>query len=244
MANTLFHKRYQPNQHGRDFIIGDLHGEYDQLITALENVSFDPLTDRCFSVGDLIDRGPDSIKCAKLINAPWFHAVLGNHEQMMLNSLRDNDYGLWLFNGGQWINDTSQDEIVEIVKLLHNLPSAATIDHASGQYLGICHAQSPVADWSDIESVEGDSQAELQMLWARSRIDTQDTSPVQGVNWLFHGHTVLNQIAVLGNSVFIDTGACFGRKLTLLCLDDFVASRGEFIKQPSSNHDHLHNKQF
>lgn len=37
------------------------------------------------SVGDLVDRGPDSIGCLKLLEAPWFHAVMGNHEQLLLN---------------------------------------------------------------------------------------------------------------------------------------------------------------
>ena len=240
MARTVFHKHYQPNLQGRDFVIGDLHGEYEQLTAALDNVNFDPKSDRCFSVGDLIDRGPDSIRCARLVKAPWFHAVLGNHEQMMLDSIRDSNYALWTLNGGQWVDEASQDDIVEIITLLHTLPHAATIEHTCGQQLGICHAQSPVANWPDIDSVESDSKAKLTMLWARSRIDKQDTSPVQGINWLFHGHTALNQLEILGNSVFIDTGACYGGKLTLLCLDDFITSH---TKQPSSRDAHLQEKQ-
>ena len=47
------------NTQGRDFLIGDLHGYYQALMQALEEVAFDPDTDRLISVGDLIDRGPD-----------------------------------------------------------------------------------------------------------------------------------------------------------------------------------------
>ena len=39
---------------------------------ALLNVDFDFEVDRVFSVGDLIDRGPDSLKCLELVLNKWF----------------------------------------------------------------------------------------------------------------------------------------------------------------------------
>lgn len=48
------------NSLGRDFVVGDLHGYYAELMQALEQVSFDFTQDRLLAVGDLINRGPDS----------------------------------------------------------------------------------------------------------------------------------------------------------------------------------------
>jgi serine/threonine protein phosphatase 1 len=76
-----------PNLKGNDFVVGDLHGHRSLLEKALDQLSFDPSRDRVLSVGDLIDRGPESIATLSLIEEPWFQAVLGNHELMLLNYL-------------------------------------------------------------------------------------------------------------------------------------------------------------
>lgn len=66
------------------YIVGDLHGCRDLLEIELDRVGFDQSRDRLFSVGDLADRGPDSLGCLRLLLEPWFFAVRGNHEDMML----------------------------------------------------------------------------------------------------------------------------------------------------------------
>ena len=99
------HKRYKSNNRGKDYVIGDLHGMYRLLFEKLKEIKFNPEMDRVFSVGDLIDRGPDSKKCAELIYEPWFHTVRGNHEDMMIKSLVDKDVNwkdTWVMNGGLW----------------------------------------------------------------------------------------------------------------------------------------------
>ena len=53
--------RLNKNNKGRDFIIGDIHGFYNDTINLLDNVNFDPVVDRVFQCGDLTDRGPDSL---------------------------------------------------------------------------------------------------------------------------------------------------------------------------------------
>lgn len=53
----------------------------------LAKIGFEPARDRLFAVGDLIDRGPESLFTLALLEQPWFHCVLGNHELMLLNHL-------------------------------------------------------------------------------------------------------------------------------------------------------------
>lgn len=103
------------NPNGRDFVVGDLHGCFDLLERLLDAVRFAPACDRLFSVGDLVDRGPDSLRCMSFLEAPWFHAVRGNHESMLLEYFEAYLGGdglddwenvtrsdVWL-NGGEWI---------------------------------------------------------------------------------------------------------------------------------------------
>lgn len=151
-------KILEPNLLGRDFVIGDLHGCYDVLQNLLKNINFDPTTDRMISVGDLVDRGPDHIKCLELIREPWFHSVLGNHEQMMISKLqwpRSSD-SMWVNNGGQWaieaINDKkAQDRIpsdhsvalFDLIPLVEELPYLITVKVKSGKKFHIIHAEFP-----------------------------------------------------------------------------------------------------
>jgi len=108
-------RRLPSNTVGKDYVVGDLHGCYDLLERLLEQVRFDTSCDRLFSVGDLIDRGPASMRCFQLLAEPWFYAVQGNHEKMMLNfflpylvsglleSLGEIYESDFLANGGSWI---------------------------------------------------------------------------------------------------------------------------------------------
>ena len=75
------------NLQGRDFIVGDLHGHPDVLRRLMDHVGFDYDTDRLFSVGDLVDRGPNCAGALDLLDAPWFYPVLGNHDAMLLATL-------------------------------------------------------------------------------------------------------------------------------------------------------------
>lgn len=101
MKNPL--KTFEPNENGRDFVIGDLHGAMPCLENLLKNLYFDKTKDRMFSVGDLVDRGPDSLGCLRLLREPWFHPVLSNHEQMMLEAFIGGYMGqYWFMNGGMW----------------------------------------------------------------------------------------------------------------------------------------------
>ena len=47
---------------GRDWVVGDVHGCFTTLREALLAIDFEHGRDRLFSVGDLIDRGPNSIE--------------------------------------------------------------------------------------------------------------------------------------------------------------------------------------
>ena len=44
------------------YLIGDVHGCYDELIALLAQVEFDPSTDTLWLTGDLVARGPGSLE--------------------------------------------------------------------------------------------------------------------------------------------------------------------------------------
>jgi len=212
----VLHKQYKNNKEGKDYIVGDLHGCYDLLTEKLYEIGFDKKTDRLFSVGDLIDRGSKSLECLRLITEDWFHTVQGNHEDMMLSAVLDGcNSELWFVNGGDWYMRLTEDEeiiVKELCELIREtIPYSITIDN-----IGICHAQPPSIDWKDAQNP---SEKDIKiMLWSRSWVANQYQEPVLNVYKTFHGHTPAS-IEIIENTNFIDTGAFFTGKLTILELN-------------------------
>lgn len=167
-------KRLDINITGRDFIVGDMHGFLDLFQAELARQNFDPSCDRVFSVGDLIDRGPDSMGCLRLLKQPWFHAVRGNHEQMLLGHLFPESLSpeasllnsrTFLEHGGAWVttlSESDEDELrTELVPHVHTLPYLMTVGEGRARF-NIVHA----------EFMTGDPEFSIQQLTSPALRDT------------------------------------------------------------------------
>lgn len=222
MSDWNWTVRELPEGKGRDFCVGDIHGTFDLLRQALQAVKFDPAVDRVFSVGDLIDRGPYSEDSLEFLSYPWFHAVRGNHEQMLLDlyadgvtpepaglafNVRNNGLGWWL--------DVPFEKQMALLHAFSQLPFALEFGTPRGT-VGILHAEVPQGmDWPTFKAKlrSGDQNTLQSAIWGRTRAKQNDQRGVLGVGRLFVGHTPqLEGPRRLGNIQILDTAAVYGRE--------------------------------
>ncbi|KGT95745.1 serine/threonine protein phosphatase [Erwinia typographi] len=198
------------------YIVGDLHGCRQLLNEQLVALGFDTQEDLLISVGDLIDRGPDSQACLALLNEPWFRCVRGNHEEMALNALASGSHKQWMFNGGDWFYELEGVPMMEAKHALNRCRDLPLILHLQleDRIIVIAHADYPAAHYAWGAEVD-----ETQIVWSRSRIERLQKGKGQtitGADAFYFGHTPLTEPLVAYNQYYIDTGAVYGNRLTLV----------------------------
>lgn len=201
------------NTVGKDWVIGDVHGQYNLLMSRLRSVGYNARTDRLFFVGDLIDYGPKSRCVIGLTNHSNIFAVKGNHELLALAAERGSrNLRKWVKRGGRWINNHGRSTVEMIRKEIRALPSAITIPY-QGKRIGIVHAYPP--------KVWGDSLTE-EHITSRQRLKEGIATEVENVDVVAVGHCIVDEITVLGNVVHLDLGAKNRNNLAVVSLDELL----------------------
>ncbi len=206
--------KFPLNVYGRDYVVGDIHGMFRQLDSLLARVQFKPEHDRLFSVGDLVDRGPESKEALLWLDKPWFHACRGNHEQFAIDSTDQEALDFWVrYNGGQWWQELSADEQATFRDTFLKLPLAMEVETRTGR-VGIVHAAIPPAlTWERFTALlaSGNQDVTLFALFSRDRIHSgRSRKPVEGeVDRIYCGHTPVRAPVQVDNVFYIDTGACY-----------------------------------
>ncbi len=118
------------------YAVGDIQGCYDPLSRLLDRVNFDTNTDTLLCVGDLVNRGPKSLKTLRLLKSLKNQcvSVLGNHDIHLLSMM----YGVREPKHHDTLNKViNAPDSQEIADWLRSLPLLYI--NSERQYL-LCHA--------------------------------------------------------------------------------------------------------
>ena len=73
-----------PIKQKKTFIVGDIHGCFKEFLDLLKKANYHPERHRLILTGDMINRGPDSLKVLEWVKKHKVSAVRGNHEQLFI----------------------------------------------------------------------------------------------------------------------------------------------------------------
>lgn len=216
------HVNHSLNKKGIDYFVGDIHGYYDLLIDRLNEIGFKPHCDRLFSTGDLIDRGPDSLSCVRLIDQPWFFAVRGNHEDMLLSASKISEenavYKHWFSYSKWFLEPTMKPFQSEILERLGKMPYFRTIKTEDATF-GLVHAAWE-GSWLHAQTKTALTDKEIGMaIWLRFGHD--NFNHIDGVDWVVCGHQNVETPVKVANFLCIDT-VLRASKLTIFSTDELL----------------------
>lgn len=218
----------------RTFVISDIHGCNEAFRRALKKVNLKK-TDKLILLGDLIDRGFDSkgvLDTIFLLIEHNFNVIclMGNHEQMFLNSLEDNLVKInWLKNGGKETLSSFLTTSIEKIPLKYiDFIKSFKNFYIQDEYIFV-HAGINMTIDKPFEDIEN-------MLWLRNQ------DKLYNKEWLnnrviLHGHNptkkdeIVNSIINNNDIICIDNGSYINQsEYGNICIIELENRNLEFIK--------------
>jgi serine/threonine protein phosphatase 1 len=205
---------------GRRIFIGDVHGHYDGLMKLIEAIA-PTSSDHIYFVGDLIDRGPKSAQVVTFVQESGYTAILGNHEQLLLEAFPNNKVHppalqAWLNSGGQTtvLSYGKPEMLLEHLDWIRSLPTYLDLGDIWLVHAGV-HPRLPLSE-----------QTTQEFCWIREEFHSTP-QPYFPNKLIITGHTItftLPDVApgslALGKGwLDIDTGAYHPKSGWLTAVD-------------------------
>lgn len=198
------------------FAIGDIHGCFFELKDLIEKLPLESDSKIIF-LGDYIDRGPKSRDVIEYIfqlgNQYEVVALMGNHEAMLLDFLRDPSSalaGYFILNGGSATLASyvvSGSEYIfpdHHLKFIAELPFFYETDKHFFVHAGIPNIKLSKLDFDLYKN---------DMLWLR---ESFLKSKFKWEKIVVHGHTPTTEVEITKNRINLDTGCVFNGLLTAM----------------------------
>ena len=203
----------------KKFVIGDVHGNYEELMDLLDKINPNLRQDQLIYLGDYIDRGPQSYKVIRFLidlqnNYGKEHVVLlrGNHEDMAIENIEHgridcfNGYDITFMD---FIKNN--DSIENYYEFFKGLP----LYYEDESFIYVHGGIRP--------GIAMERQEKNDLLWIREEFFKSSLTFIKPV---IFGHTPTNNIIgtyspfIKKDRIGIDTGIVYGGRLTALEIHD------------------------
>lgn len=233
----------------KTYVMSDIHGRDDAYFDMLNQIGFDGFgkRDKIYIIGDVVDRGAGSIRILQhmMKHQDKIELLMGNHEWMMLQAIANDDYHMWMYNGGvatyEKFIELSKQEMIEILVFLKKAAYRKTVV-ANGKKYYLVHGR----PYLPATQTQGTMQYAIatmplqeQTLWAKMKLSycMENQTVVFGhVCTKKYDEEVDNkehyEIYEEGNMIGIDCGCSYidGKgRLGCLCLHDGKKYYSSFV---------------
>lgn len=216
----------------RTIIIGDVHGCIDEFNSLLIKLNYDSSNDRIILLGDLIDRGPDSVAVIRRARQLNLDCVMGNHEHKFLKWYRSVGTKNDVYDSKPHYTQFSEEDINYIFQMPQYIKIDDFIIVHAGLRAGVPIEQQKKDDLFYIRYMDSDkkfvSLKKINKAGSKEAVDAHFwTEFYEGTYNVVYGHNVydlenikIDDYPYTGKKCYgIDTGACFGGSLTAFILE-------------------------
>ena len=200
----------------RTIFIGDVHGCYDEMMKMLDVVHYTPGEDSIYFTGDLINKGPDSMKVVQELLKNPFQYVMGNHEAWLLKFLQlpESEWSEKQKRSAERLGDPFW--IASIVK---NWPLWIDTPHALLVHAGIEPGK------SKLEEMDPNVILSVRTWDGKGENLNNENDPAwfECAKWqkrIVFGHWAAKGLVDLPGFLGLDSGCVYGKALTAYCVEE------------------------
>ena len=227
--------------------IGDIHGCLEEFNELLKLVDYTSPAVRIICLGDLIDRGPDSVGVVRRCRELGIETICGNHEHKFVKWYRSQGSRVDVYDRKDYYSRLSDEDI----QYIHSMPAYIELDDViavhAGVKPGILMSNQRKDDLMYLRYT--DSDRKFISLKTINKLGKEEvgakfwTEFWYGPKSVVYGHNVhgfdepLIEERLPGVTCYgLDTGCCFGGRLTALIWEtkEIVQVQAKRTYYPSS----------
>ena len=128
----------------RTLYIGDVHGCADELSEMIDKFGFVRGSDTLYQTGDIINKGPDTLRSIRIVEELGILTVRGNHEEHLIRMM-ETPQSQWTEKQRKRFKALSLDNWIYIRDFVKTWPLWRDTPHALLVHAGLCGDSEPRA---------------------------------------------------------------------------------------------------
>ena len=203
------------NSQRQTFLVGDIHGCFAEFLDLLKTINYDQQKHRLILLGDIINRGPYSWEMLKWVKSHNVEVIQGNHEEAFIRFARRNkpitpaldelkqqmgkDLESWLTWMESWPLYIEEEDFIVVHAGLDPRKHPKDTDIRTLLY---------IRTWDEKNKILGDN---THPPWYEF---------YKGEKLIIYGHWAKQGLQVRHNTIGLDSGCVYGKKLSGILLPE------------------------